>query len=260
MMGTNGEYVVEDVVSIIGGDLRARIIIPPRHIVMGDDSCNYIHVSTVPNFSAALFGGQRVNTDGVYQRRLANTDIIQRLIELRDAAIDGELEKILGAATETLSVFAGASRKPKTKDRMLLPSATTITTPTICGVDGVVMKVLIKNKRAPLFMELTSDNIAYVREVCKAQMKGGGIKRCRTPLNASGLRRNRYRTSKVVSESPVTPMQDCAFESPIDDHMREDSFSQSPPIIATPEPAVGVKPKLVSSSIKQFFKPVVKSA
>ena len=83
-----------------------------------------------------------------------------------------------------------------------LPKCITVRTPTIGGVQGVYMRMRVSPgglAKAPLFIELTSANIKYVRAVCCYQIANGtAIKRTRNRVKAT-IKRTRRPSSTIAN-------------------------------------------------------------
>jgi hypothetical protein len=137
--------------------------------------------SAKPKFAIALFvGRERHNDDGKEFRLFSHTDIFQQITRLRNKKLDRAMGR--KQPEEKLSLF---DDRPMTKKRKVcltsgLPSTVEIVAPTCGETQGITMNILLGSRRnAPLFVELTAENIAYLRAVCKWQITTCGIKRAR---------------------------------------------------------------------------------
>ena len=246
------DFVIVDAVVVKGGGIPHRVTIPPNHLKYDEDS-RFIHISTVPNFSVYLFGRGRDNVTSSRSRPLSRTDVFEQLTNARNLKIDGALSAITKqCGGETLSAFSHkTTRRVKMIERSQLTSAMEIEAPQINDVPGITMKVMTHTKRAPLYIELTPENLAYVRAACLSQMNAGDVQRHRAPkVRKTVFRKRRSKSHIEYAESGHDETQssiiDVARPSP-------SSFS-APPEQVTPEK--GINGKRVDSKITQFFKHV----
>ena len=89
---------------------------------------------------------------------------------------------------------------------MKYPLHTMIDAPSLGDVDGRTIATLCPGTRglnAPLFIECTSDNIKYVRDVCHHQRNNEYIKRAPPERNPLGGKRKRSSCMPDESASPV---------------------------------------------------------
>ena len=100
-------------------------------------------------------------------RPLSKTDILESLVQLRDARYEELAEEPTEAGKENLGIDKRkARRKPPQK---ALPTSIVIQTPTIGDVAGIAMAVLLDHPGATLSMEVSTTNIAYLTAVVKNQ-------------------------------------------------------------------------------------------
>ena len=86
--------------------MQYRVTIPNKHLKLLDDD-QYVHLSTVPSFSAALFGVYKNHIAAVADARnrpVSKTDIIQQLIDLRNSNIDTMMAAIAGGVVATRGI------------------------------------------------------------------------------------------------------------------------------------------------------------
>jgi hypothetical protein len=236
------DFAIMDAVVVQGGGLPRRVIIPRKHIKDNEGS-RFIHISTVPFYSVILFGRGRdnVNTPGV--RPLSHTDVFEQLTIKRNLKIDEALGAIThqGEPTEALAAFGTKTRKRvKLVERSMLASSLEIEAPQINEVPGITMNVLTLTKRSPLYIELTTDNLAYVRAACISQMDAGNVHRYRAPKvkkSMFGKRRSKPHEEATSSTIDVT---------------MSSSSSTAPSEQVTPEK---IAKRCVVSKITQFFRP-----
>ena len=178
-MASDGEFTFERAVCVTGGDMQYRVTIPNKHLkLLGDDQ--YVHLSTVPSFSAALFGVYKNHIAAAADARnrpMSKTDIIQQLIDLRNSNIDTMMAAIAGGEPTESLFEAKSAKRFNLAQRLQMPSTIVIQAPTIGEIAGVPMRCTAGTKRDPMFVELTSDNIKYLRAVCNYQIASGKIKR-----------------------------------------------------------------------------------
>jgi len=146
-------------------------------------------------------------------RPLAGTDIVLQLRDLRNATIKSVIENLLPKRVELVGAtiappepksWGAQKRRPKAVKQMAatLPKCITVRTPTIGGVQGVDMLMRVSRGgevKAPLFIELTSANIKYVRAVCCYQIANGAvIKRTRKGVKMT-IKRTRRQSSTIAN-------------------------------------------------------------
>lgn len=235
------DFTIMDAVVVQGGGLPRRVIIPRKHL-KDDEGCRFIHISTVPFCSVGLFGRGRdnVNTPGL--RPLSRTDVFEQLTNKRNLKIEEALGAIThqGEPIEALAAFGTKTpKRVKIVERSQLANSLEIEAPQINDVPGITMKVLTHTKRSPLYIELTSDNLAYVRAACISQMDAGDVQRYRAPKVKKSLFGKRR--SKPHEEAPNSTI-DVAPSS---------SSSTAPPEQVTPGK---IAKRCAVSKITQFFK------
>ena len=120
------------------------------------------------------------------ERALAGTSIIEDLLKLRN----NRRQKLLEANRESEEAAAGKpaddlgldempmSKRPRAALQAALPDAVDVQTPQIESVQSISMSVLLPATTA-LWMEMTGENIDYLRAVVKIQMSEGSIHRSR---------------------------------------------------------------------------------
>ena len=243
------DFEFKDSVCISGGGMHHRVIIPFTHIKTIDGR-RFMHLSAVPHFASTLFGCARNNTVAKTDRPLSNTDIIQRLTDIRNSKIDNAISEISTPRGGHRLGKHMPSKRLTTAVRMQIPSAMEIVAPDVGTVAGITMRVMTSHKRSPLYMELVSDNVKYVLAVCMAQIESGDVKRYRTPIGLS--KRIKKRRSKPQPEHD----DNINDESTTIDGPQPSAECSSPDRtsdVATPEKTV-VKRKCVKSTITRFFK------
>lgn len=117
-------------------------------------------------------------------RQLARTNVIEHLLRLREkkrADACESAEKAESSKAEDLGIDAPLPKRKKAALSSVLPDIVTIDSPPIHGVGGITMKVLLgDHPLAPLFVELTSENIDYLHAYAQAQIDEGTV-HCPTP-------------------------------------------------------------------------------
>ncbi len=127
------------------------------------------------------------------QRALANTDIIEQLLQLREdmyitvcSSLLPEKPMIdLGMNGEAKQESAVAIKEKinKMKD-ISVPKYALISTPTIGHVASASMNVILEcHAKAPLVMELTTANVDYLVKVVAFQILNGTIRNCHPRSN-----------------------------------------------------------------------------
>ena len=115
-------------------------------------------------------------------RPLSHTDIIENLLQLREAKykeLVGELQKDAAAQKSTgLNEEAEPARKISQAMLDQLPKFATIDAPLVGGVASRKMQVVLEsNARPPLYMELTTSNFEYLQKAVAHQIEAGTTKR-----------------------------------------------------------------------------------
>jgi hypothetical protein len=232
---------IMDAVVVAGGGLPRRVIIPQKHL-KNDEGSRFIHISTVPLYSVGLFGRGRDNVNASCVRPLSRTDVFEQLTNKRNLKIDEALGAIThqGAPIEALAAFGTKTpKRVKIVERSQLANSLEIEAPQINDVPGITMKVLTHTKRSPLYIELTSENLAYVRAACISQMDAGDVQRYRAPkVKKSLFGKRRSKPHEEATNSTI----DIATSS---------SSSTAPPEQLTPEK---LAKRCAVAKITQFFK------
>jgi hypothetical protein len=234
------DFKIMDAVVVEGGGLPGRVIIPHNHL-KNDEGRRFIHLSTVPRYSVSLFGPGRDNVNASRLRPLSRTDVFEQLTNKRNLKIDEAFSVIQGARIEALAACGPKSHNKRVSifERVQLAAFMEIEAPQINDVPGITMQVLTHTKRSPLYIELTSENLAYVRAACISQMDAGDVQRYRAPK----IMRIRFgkRRSKPHEEATNSTI-DIATSS---------SSSTAPPEQLTPEK---LAKRCAVAKITQFFK------
>jgi len=153
---------------------------------------------------------QRTNRISERTRPLACTDVIERLIELRNAKHAELLAQEQGSAQRNTGLnddAPEASRQPwrRLSARQLLAKiakAAIIEAPRVGEIDGIRISVLLSaTPTSPLYIELKAANIEYLRQVVAYQISAGSVARApHQSASASALgggltalRRGKYR-------------------------------------------------------------------
>jgi hypothetical protein len=235
------DFKIMDAVVVEGGGLSGRVIIPQTHL-KNDEGRRFIHLSTVPRYSVSLFGRGRDNVNASCLRPLSRTDVFEQLTNKRNLKIDEALGAIThqGAPIEVLAAFSTkAPKRVKIVERSQLAESLEIEAPQINDVPGITMKVLTHTKRSPLYIELTSENLAYVRAACISQMDAGDVQRHRAPkVKKIKFGKRRSKPHEEATNSTI----DIATSS---------SSSTAPPEQLTPEK---LAKRCAVAKITQFFK------
>lgn len=235
------DFKIMDAVVVEGGGLSGRVIIPQTHL-KNDEGRRFIHLSTVPRYSVSLFGRGRDNVNASCLRPLSRTDVFEQLTNKRNLKIDEALGAITqqGASIEALAAFGTKTpERVKIVERSQLANSLEIDAPQINDVPGITMNVLTHTKRSPLYIELTSENLAYVRAACISQMDAGDVQRHRAPkVKKIKFGKRRSKPHEEATNSTI----DIATSS---------SSSTAPPEQLTPEK---LAKRCAVAKITQFFK------
>jgi hypothetical protein len=174
-------FVFQQAIKVSGGDLKKPITIPEGLFETCEGS-TYVNLGKKGSFvESLLLGG---TDDDNKSRRLAKTDVLEKLFDARVAMV----KTLVGTAgdggddDDVAGLIARDDTHPKPArlsmaQRMELPETFVIRAPRIGDVSAVDMRVRAhSDKRTPLFMELTSNNVAYLRAACKHQYVNESIK------------------------------------------------------------------------------------
>lgn len=108
-------------------------------------------------------------------RRLTRTDIIEQIISLRnnkrEKLIEAAEQAAVGAPAHDLGMDTTAPSKRRRSMQGVLPEIVEITTPSIGHIDGINMKVLMGDPIAPLLVEVTEQNVDYLKGYTEEQLR-----------------------------------------------------------------------------------------
>ena len=174
------EFDFANCIEVAGAHMKHPIYIPAKDIKVPPQG-KFIHVSNVAKHCIQLFAGEWEQG----QRPMSKTDIICELTRRRNEIIDGILDDAISLKSEALSVFASFDKK--TKNRNYTHKKKTVTVPdtieVVCpdlpgGLNGHRMIVIgTLNRNAPLYVEMTSCNLAYLKAFVEYQRREGATKR-----------------------------------------------------------------------------------
>ena len=139
------------------------------------------------------------------ERSLAHTSIIEELIKLRNerrsklmeenkqsaAAAAGKPQEDLGL---DLDIDAQLPAKRSKTLQVALPEVIDLQTPAREGVDAIVMSVMLGSPTSPLWVELSTQNVDFVRNYVASEIEAGDIKRSRA--------KDRPEDERVVPPAP----------------------------------------------------------
>ena len=135
------------------------------------------------------------------ERSLASTGIIEKLINIRNERRSKLVEdaKQSAAAARRPKEDLGIDQAPPAKRSKAvevdLPEVIDVQTPAMEGVDPVVMSVMLGSPTAPLWMELSTQNVDFVRKYAAAEINAGDTKRSRG--------KEQPESEQIVSASPM---------------------------------------------------------
>ena len=151
---------------------------------------------------------QRTNRISERTRPLACTDVIERLIELRNAKHAELLAQEQGSAQRNTGLnddapeTSGQRSSRRVKLLAKIAKAAVIEAPRVGEIDGIRISVLLSaTPTSPLYIELQAANIEYLRQVVAYQISAGSVARApHQSASASALgdgltalRRGKYR-------------------------------------------------------------------
>ena len=168
---------IEATVTVSGADLRNKVTIPASHLST-ESGHQFFHVFTYPRWAAVLFG----TTSSKTERSLSRTDVIDQITQLRNSKLNDLITE--KQPQQALSNFRCTtwSKRLKTEHKMSLPQMVSVRTPDIGEVRGIDVRVLLGWKQtAPLWVELTAESVAYLRQACMWQIMNGEFKRTKIP-------------------------------------------------------------------------------
>ncbi len=180
--GDSGDIQIEQCFLLSKGPFKkySHHVIP-MHDCIVDEGKTYFHCSTVPHWASALFTYRSKNGE----RMLSRTDIMQQLVTVRTDTLNDIIAKSVRAGNHGDCNLSKPKRHLPVYQKAALaglPSTVLVEAPSINNVAGVPMRLLVRAKyhtTAPLYVELTPRNIAYLRAACLEQIKSGDIKRSR---------------------------------------------------------------------------------
>jgi len=153
---------IEQVIQVSGGGLKRPLIIPSDQIEC-EGGAKFIKLSQKHWYASTLYGDATTHKE----RILSKTNLFQQLAQLRNENIN---ECVCRYRAEK-RITKDRNHRLSIEERIQLPSTTTIEAPSIGDVTGITMKVIASSKmNSPVFMELTSTNIDYVRKACLWQI------------------------------------------------------------------------------------------
>ena len=147
---------------------------------------------------------QRTPRLSTQSRPLACTDVIERLIELRNAKYAELLAQEQGSAQRKTGLNddapeASRDRSRRVKNQANIAKAATIEAPRVGEINGIRISVLLSaTPSSPLYIEIKAANIEYLRQVVAYQISAGSVLRAphqsASPLGGglTALRRGKY--------------------------------------------------------------------
>ena len=222
MMASMKPFKFSYPVEISGNSLPRRVIVPKEFTMSWNDK-TFIQLTKYPLWSTSLFGSRRCSSpaheQGSGHRPLSQTDVFETITRLRNEAIDNiemtTSARSKGYTSAQEAVDAGAILQTTTATGRALrskaminarsgsTSEVTIKTPTMFDIEGVEMQVAMACKHAKTaatWIEMTSSNLSYIRQVCLAQISAGDLKRKRVPKSEFSRRSKKLR--KKISSEP----------------------------------------------------------
>ena len=167
-------YAIEFVPVIKSDDMKQPIFLKHYQKV---DGVTFFKVSKVDPVIIRMFAGYNTK----FQRPLSMTDIIEQITSLRNAGYNSALlGDVQSEGKEDLGLDepeAKPSRRQRVANKCALPSMITVEAPTIEGIEGRSMKVLLSTPGQCLWVEFSSSNINYFANAVAAQLAAGHIKR-----------------------------------------------------------------------------------
>ena len=174
---------------VLSGDgLRSPLLLSKPSNIVDEGDVKLIKVTKSDRrLETALLwniDSQRTNRTSERTRPLARTDIIEQLIELRNAKHAELLAQEQGPVQRNTGLNDDApeasgqriSRRLKLLPR--LAKAASIEAPRVGEIDGIRMLVLLSaSPTAPLYIEVKAANIEYLRQVVAYQISAGSVHR-----------------------------------------------------------------------------------
>jgi len=135
------------------------------------DGSVYFHVSAVKSYCMSLFADKTASTK---ERMMSRTDIFDILMQMRNEAVAAELEKIRVALGGNLKVH----RRIRMEIKNRLPKTLTISLPELHDIGAHEMSIEVTPKKCgALYVQLTSQNLMYIRSRALCQIHDGSFKR-----------------------------------------------------------------------------------
>ena len=210
------------------------------------DDRRFLHVATSLVYAPSLFA------NGHPSRALAFTDVFETIVNLRNDDFENYEESHRPPRLEIdgIDIPTPKRRNISSEVKVGYPKIVTIEAPAYGPIDGLSMTILSSwNKAAPLFIELTEDNLQYMMDVCKYQIEVGDKKRTgsaskpKSDIGIGGEIDEGDDASDVVHDAP----------DEVDDEVHGESPHEQTPC-ATISITTPVKTR-VQRNLSKFFSP-----
>ncbi len=171
---TMSHFTMKNTFTVYRDGVKYGITIPPKHI-KEEGEVKYMHMSNRLSYVNSLLIGRSVTS----ARSLARTDVIQKLLGLRNEKLDNIIKDM--KPQDQLSIFEEPTvKRTQIKTKVDVPSSVVVKAPAIGDNEGRFMRVLMSWKRtAPLYIEMDVNNLDYMRDACEWQLCHANLKRRR---------------------------------------------------------------------------------
>ena len=148
-----------------------------KHWVESDGS-KFVKITKSDTAVIRLLTGHGVGTS----RSLARSDIIESLITLRNTKSDELLKESMSATSRAADDLGQQTEHPRLQAKRMrraydaLPEVVEIEAPAFKDVGSIHMNVLRQRPDQPLWVELTPENLDYLRSYVTAQIDDGSVK------------------------------------------------------------------------------------
>ena len=161
----------ELVYAIFGGQFagkRAKPILIPTTAICEKDGTTFIKLTTKPRFMQKLFTGVAKG-----KSLLAKTDVFEKL---KEARYQWFFQNRLAPHERD----ENKRRRVRLQVKLETPNIALVDVPSIADAPAKQIMMVVSrsySKKAPLFVEFTMENIAYLQAMCSIQVRDGTIRR-----------------------------------------------------------------------------------
>jgi hypothetical protein len=154
---------IENRIVVTGGHLKSPVVLAPGHVQNVGD-ITFINLKKSDQLVCRLLAGECVSGT----RQLTNTDIVEKLVDRRNKAYNMVAEQSETGGKEDLGLDEPATKKRRTTVEAM-PLTIDIDAPS-CSMHVLHrMKILLSKPGSSLWVELTAENVQYLRDFVAEQ-------------------------------------------------------------------------------------------